>query len=195
MASRLRKMISSAVDKKTKVWMTQLTEEVLSTRAELTLASIDKREATEALHQEKKRGKRGKKLMGDFRALEVRSRKAVELKERRGQAVEERYQEKQLKIQEKAAQKAVKEQEAQRKRSDRAMAAQARVEAKAQKQADRLMAKEAKEAQKQLEIQSKASVSKPRERPREQLVAPVVTVEEDELEIGVVSKQAGSRSG
>jgi len=54
---RLRKMVSRAVDKKTKKWMTQLTEEVLSTRAELTLARIEKRRATEALQQEKKRRK------------------------------------------------------------------------------------------------------------------------------------------
>jgi hypothetical protein len=32
--------------------MTQLTEEVLSTRAELTLARIEKRRDNEALHQE-----------------------------------------------------------------------------------------------------------------------------------------------
>lgn len=60
---RLRKMVSRAVDKKTKKWMTQLTEEVLSTRAELRLARIEVRRATEALHQEKKRKKKGKKVM------------------------------------------------------------------------------------------------------------------------------------
>jgi hypothetical protein len=61
-------MISRAVDKKTKKWMTQLTKEVLSTRAELTLARIEKRRATEALNQEKKRRKKGKKLIEEFRA-------------------------------------------------------------------------------------------------------------------------------
>ena len=39
---RLRKMISITADKKTKKWMTQLTEEVLSTKAKLTLARIEK---------------------------------------------------------------------------------------------------------------------------------------------------------
>jgi ribosomal protein L25 (general stress protein Ctc) len=118
---RLRKMISRAVDKKTKKWMTQLTEEVLSTGSELTLARIEKRRATEALHQEKKRRKKGKKLMEEFRAQEGASailfspgkvQKAIELKERREQAVLEEDHEKQLRIQEKATQKALKEQEA-----------------------------------------------------------------------------------
>jgi ribosomal protein L25 (general stress protein Ctc) len=100
--------------------MTQLTKEVLSTRAELTLARIEKRRANEALHQENKRRKKGKKLMEEFRAQEGASailfspgkvQKAVELKGRREQAILEGDREKQLRIQEKAAQKALKEQE------------------------------------------------------------------------------------
>jgi hypothetical protein len=137
---RLRKMISRAVDKNTKKWMTQLTEDVLNTRAELTLARIEERKATEALHQEKKRRKRGKKPLEEFRAREGTSavlfspskvQNAKELKWLRAQAVQEAYHEKQLKIQDKAAQKALKGQEVQQKRSDRAVAAQAKVEAKA----------------------------------------------------------------
>jgi hypothetical protein len=115
---RLRKMISRAVDKKSQKWMTQLTEEALSTRAELTLARIEQRQANEALHQDKKRRKKGKKLMEEFRAQEGASailsspgkvQKAVELKERREQAILEEDREKQLRIQEKAAQKVPKE--------------------------------------------------------------------------------------
>jgi hypothetical protein len=107
--------------------------------------------------------------------------------------------EKQLKVQDKAAQKTPKEQEAQQKRPDRAItaqaiAAQAKVEAKARKQADRLKAKEAKKAQKQLERQSKATVMRPRGRPRKQPAAPVAATEGGGLEIGVVSNKAGSRS-
>jgi hypothetical protein len=45
---RLRNIISRVVDKKTNKWMTQLTEEVLSTRADPTLAIIEKTKATEA---------------------------------------------------------------------------------------------------------------------------------------------------
>jgi ribosomal protein L25 (general stress protein Ctc) len=201
---RLRKMISRAVDKKTKKWMTQLTEEVLSTRAELTLARIEKRRATEALYQEKKRRKKGKKLMEEFRAQEGASailfspskvQKAIELKERSEQAALDETHEKQLRIQERAAQKALKEQEAQRKRSDRATAAQAKEEANAQKQADRLKAKEAKEAQTRLKEQSKTSVSRSRGRPKKQPKAPVAASKNRELETGEVPKQASSRSG
>jgi hypothetical protein len=94
--------------------------------------------------------------MEEFRAQEGASailfspskvQKAIELKERREQAVEERYHEKQLKAQGEAVQKALKEQEAQRKRSEKA-----REEAKVQKQADRLKAKEGKEAQNKLGV-------------------------------------------
>lgn len=201
---RLRKMISRAVDKKTKKWMAQLTEEVLSTRAELMLARIEKRRSTEALHQEKKRKKKGKKLMEEFRAQEGASailfspskvQKAIELKDRREQAVLEENHDKQLRIQEKAAQKALKEQEAQRKRTDRAIAAQAREEAKAQKQADRLKAKEAKEAQTKLKEQSKASANRSRRSPRKRRKAPVAAIENTELETEEVPKQASSISG
>jgi hypothetical protein len=197
-------MISRAVDKKTKKWMTQLTEEVLSTRAELTLARIEERRASEALHQEKKRRKKGKKLMEEFRAQEGASailfspskvQKAIELKERREQAVLEEDHEKQLRIQEKAAQKALKEQEAQRKRTDRVIAAQAREEAKAQKQADRLKAKEAREAQTKLKEQSKASASRSRRWPKKHRKAPVAASKNRELETGEVPNQARSRSG
>jgi hypothetical protein len=116
------------------------TEEVSSTSAELTLARTEKRLDNEALHQEKKRRKKGKKLMEEFGAQESASailfspskvQKAIELRERRKQAILEKDREKKLNIQEKAAQKALKQQEARRKRSDRAMAAQAREEAKA----------------------------------------------------------------
>ncbi|KAK4895214.1 hypothetical protein LTR49_028291 [Elasticomyces elasticus] len=197
-------MISRAVDKKTKKRMTQLTEEVLSTRAELTLARIERRRATEAVHQEKRRRKKGKKLMSEFRAQEGASailfshskvQKAIELKERREQAVLEEDHEKHLRIQGKAAQKAFKKQEAQRKRTDRAIAAQAREEAEAQKQADRLKAKEAREAQTKLKEQSKASASRSRTRPKKQRKAPVAAGKDTELETGEVPKQASSRSG
>jgi hypothetical protein len=200
----LRKMISRAVDKKTKTWTTQLTEEVLSTRAELTLARIEKRRAIEALHQEKKRRKKGMKLMEEFRAQEganatlfspSKVQKAIELKELREQAALDENHEKQLRIQEKAAQKALKEQEAQRKRTDRAIAAQAREEAKAQKQADRLKAKDAREAQTKLKEQSKASASRSRRRPKKNRKAPVATSKNRELETREVPKQVSSRSG
>jgi hypothetical protein len=188
-------MISRAVDKKTKKWMTQLTEEVLSTRAELTLARIEKRWDNEALHQEKKRRKKGKKLMEEFKAQEGASailfspgkvQKAVELKERREQAIFEEDREKKLNMQEKAAQKAPKEQEARRKRSDRAMAAQV---AKAQKQAERLKAKEAKEAQTRLKEQFKACASRSRGRPKKQSKALVAASRNTEREIELEVKQ------
>jgi hypothetical protein len=145
-----------------------------------------------------------KKLMEEFRAQEGASailfstgkvQKAVELKERREQAILEGDREKQLRIQEKAAQKALEEQEARRKRSDRAMAAQAREEAKAQKQADRLKAKEAKEAQTKLKEQSKASASRSTGRSKKQPKALVSASKNTERETGEVPKQISSRSG
>jgi hypothetical protein len=201
---RLRKMTSRTADKKTKKWMTQLTEEVLSTKAKLTLARIEKRRAIGALHHEKKRRKKGMKLMEEFKAQEGTSavlfspgkvRKAIELKECREQAVLEEEREKQLRIQEKAALKAHKEQEAQRKRFDRAMAAQAKQEAKDRKQADKVKAKEAKEAQATLQKQLKASANASRRDSNKQREAPVVAVNDTELEAGEVPEQARSRSG
>ena len=106
---RLRKMISRAVDKKPQKWMTQLTEEVSSTRADLTLAKIGR--LSRLCIRRGSVGREGKKLMEEFRAREGTSaivfslskvQKSIELKEFREQAVQERYSEKQLKIQEKA---------------------------------------------------------------------------------------------
>jgi ribosomal protein L25 (general stress protein Ctc) len=71
------------------------------------------------LEHEKKRRKKGKKLMEEFRAQEgasailfspSKAQKAIELKERREQATLDENHEKQLRIQEKAAQKTLKEQ-------------------------------------------------------------------------------------
>lgn len=178
-------MISRTVDRKSKKWMTRLTEEVLSTKAELTLARIENRRATEALHHEKKRRKKGNQLMEKFRAQEGASatlfrpgkvQKAIELKERREQAILEEDRERRLETQEKAAQKALKEQEAQQKKIDKVMAAQPREQAKAQKQADRLKAKEAKEAQTKLKQQSKAFASRSGRRLKEQREAPVTAI-------------------
>lgn len=75
------------------------------------------------------------------------------------------------------------------------MAAQAREEARAQKQADRLKAKEAKEAPAELEKQFKASANRSRRKPKKQREAPVVAVNNTELETREVPKQARSRSG
>ena len=102
-------MISRAVDKKPQKWMTQLTEEVSSTRADLTLAKIGR--LSRLCIRRGSVGREGKKLMEEFRAREGTSaivfslskvQKSIELKEFREQAVQERYSEKQLKIQEKA---------------------------------------------------------------------------------------------
>lgn len=63
-----------------------------------------------------------------------------------------------------------------------AMAAQVKIEAKAQKQSDRLKAKEAEEAQKQLEVQPKASVDRPRGGPKSGLWLQWLQLERRSLE-------------
>ena len=55
-------------DKKTRELLSWLQNELLSTKAKLTLAQIEKKRALEALRASKKQHKRGKKLMEEFRS-------------------------------------------------------------------------------------------------------------------------------
>ena len=59
----LRKAVNKAVDKKTKKLLSKLTDELLTTKAQLTLAKIEKKKATEALRAIKKSHKSSNKLI------------------------------------------------------------------------------------------------------------------------------------
>ena len=67
---KLRAIINQTVDKKTKKVIKRLSDDLHSSRAELVLERLAKQKATEALRHEKKKRKRGRKLMEQFRAEE-----------------------------------------------------------------------------------------------------------------------------
>ena len=59
----IRKAVSKVANRKTKKLLSKLTDELLSTKAQLTIAKLEKKKAVEALRAAHKRQKRGKKLM------------------------------------------------------------------------------------------------------------------------------------
>jgi hypothetical protein len=112
-----------------------LSETCLSLAARCKLAEDRKQGYLEALNNEKKKRKRGRPLMEEFRAQEgsgamffspSKVLKARELQDAKVAAKEQEAQEKVQKAQEKADQKTEKKLEAQRKRADRVARAAAR---------------------------------------------------------------------
>lgn len=102
---KLRAIINQTVDKKTKKVIKRLSDDLHSSRAELVLERLAKQKATEALRHEKKKRKRGRKLMEQFRAEEgsgailfspSKVRAALELQEQREQEKEQDKEEKQI---------------------------------------------------------------------------------------------------
>lgn len=94
----IRKAVNKSVDKKTKKLLSALTDELLSTKAQLTLAKLEKKKAFDALRAVQKKHKRGKKLMEEFRASEdcgavvfspSKVRKLLDLQKAREQAKEQ----------------------------------------------------------------------------------------------------------
>lgn len=139
---KLRAIINKTVDKKTKKVIKRLSDDLQSSRAELVLERLAKQKATEALRHEKKRRKRGRKLMEQFRAEEGSGailfspgevRAALELQEQREQEKEQGKVEREMSAQERALAKIQKQQEAQKRRDDRTAAKAARKAAEALK--------------------------------------------------------------
>lgn len=149
---KLRAIINQTVDKKTKKIIKRLSNDLHSSRAELVLERLANQKTTEALRHQKKKMKRGKKLMEQFRAQEGsgailfspgKVRAALELQEHRVQEKEQEKADKQMKAEERALAKIQKQQEAQKRRDDRAAAKAAREAAKVLKKAQTAADREA----------------------------------------------------
>lgn len=201
---KLRIVVNQTVDRKAKKYIKRLSDDLLSTKAKLALEELSKHKLTEALRHEKKKRKRGKKLIEQFRAQEgtgailfspQKVQAALELQEQREQDMEQLKKDKVLKAQEKAALKLQKEQEAQQKQIDRAVAAAARKEAEALKKAQKAQEKEAKKAQQQLKLDLKAARRRLRTMPKGQPVVLEAVAVVEEPEIAEVPKQPVTRRG
>jgi len=171
---RIRAIVNKTVDRNTKKIIKRLSDDLQRSRAEATLGKLGKQKAVEALRHEKKKRKRGKKLMEQFRADEGsgaiifspgKVRAALELQEQREQEKEQDRQDKEARTRQRALAKVQKQQEAQKKREDRATARDARKAAEASKKAQRSSEREAKRAQKQAELEAKAINRKERGQP------------------------------
>ena len=174
---KLRTLINKTVDRKTKKVIKRLSDDLQKSRAEATLEKLGRQQAMGALRHEKKRRKRGKKLIEQFRAEEgsgsilfspSKVKAAVELQDRRAQEKERERGDKEQRIRERTLAKARKEEEAQKRRDDRAMAQAARKAAKALKTAQREADKAAKRAQKQAKSGLETQSKRPRGRPKKQ---------------------------
>jgi hypothetical protein len=127
---KLGAIINQTVDKKTKKVIKRLSNDLYSSRAELVLERLAKQKAIEALRHEKKKRKRGRKLIEQFRAEEGsgailfspgKVRAALKLQEQREQEKEQDKEEKQIRAQGRALAKIQKQQEAQKRRDDRSL--------------------------------------------------------------------------
>jgi len=67
---KLRAIINKTVDRKTKKVIKKLSDDLRRSRAEVTLERLGKRQAMDALRHEKKKRKRGKRMIEQFRAKE-----------------------------------------------------------------------------------------------------------------------------
>ncbi|KAF4547221.1 Hypothetical protein D9617_52g060420 [Elsinoe fawcettii] len=201
---KLRAIINKTIDRKTKKVIKRLSDDLQKSKAEATLERLGKQQAMEALRHEKKKRKRGKKLIEHFRADEgsgailfspSKVRAALELQDRREQEKEQEIQNREQRAQDRALEKVRKEQEIRKRREDRATAQAARKAAEALYKAQRETERAARKAQKQAELELKAQVKRPRGRPKKQLVPtePIAIVEPPRAEEAPV--QPRSRSG
>ncbi|KAJ9624462.1 hypothetical protein H2203_005197 [Taxawa tesnikishii (nom. ined.)] len=185
---KLRAIINKTVDRKTKKVIKRLGDDLQKSRAEATLERLSKQQVMEALRHEKKKRKRGKKLIEQFRADEgsgailfspSKVRAALKLQDQREQEKEQERENREQRAQERAVDKVRKEQEAQKRRDDRAVAQAARKASKASEKAQREAERVARKAQRQAKLKVKAQKKRPRGRPRKQQVPtkPVVTEE------------------
>jgi hypothetical protein len=201
---KLRAIINKTVDRKTKKMIKRLSDDLQSSRAELVLERLANQKATEALRHEKKKRKRGRKLMEQFRAEEDsgailfspgKVRAAFELQERRDQEKIQEREEKEMRAQDRALAKIQKQQEAQKRRDDRAAAKAARKAAEVLKKAKTIADKEAKQAHKQANLEAKARHGKTRVMPQKKQVLKRSTAIRDPPKAETAPKQSTSRSG
>jgi hypothetical protein len=166
----VRKAVSRSVDRNTKKLLSRLTDELLSTKAQLTLVKLEKKKAFDALRAVQKKQKRGKKLIEEFRASEdcgavvfspSKVRKLLDMQKAREQAKEQQKVDKALKTQQTIAARELKARETQQRKVDRAVASAAKKKAEADAKAGRKAAKEALRAEKQREKERKAANRRP----------------------------------
>ncbi|KAF4546975.1 Hypothetical protein D9617_80g101430 [Elsinoe fawcettii] len=176
---KLKAYVNKTVDRTAKKIIRRLSSDLHKSRAETVLERIDKGKAIEALGHEKKKRERGKKWIEDFRAEEGSSAilfspgkigSNLELQDRREQYKEQEREQKEQRVQERAAAELLKEQEAQTKREEKVTAQAIGKEQLALQKASKAAEKEAKRVQKQLEQQAKAKHKKPVGRPKKQLL-------------------------
>ena len=167
----IRKAVNGSTDRRTRKLLSKLTGELLSTKAQLTLAKLEKKKALDALRAVQKKQKRGKKLMEEFRASEdcgavvfspSKVRKLLDLHKAREQAKEQQKADKALKAQRAVAAKEFKARETQQRKYDRAVASAARKRADVDAKAARKATKEALRAQKLREKSLKVASRRPR---------------------------------
>lgn len=184
--------------------MKRLSDDLQTSRAEATLEKLGRQKAIEALRHEKKKRKRGRKLMEQFRAEEgsgailfspEKVRAALELQEQREQEKVQEKAEKETRAQERALVKVQKQQEVQRRRDERAMARTARNAAEALKKAQRTAEKEARRAQKQAEVVAKGFNKGQRRTSKKKEAPPNPTLNKNTPKARGAPTQPRSRSG
>lgn len=199
----IRKAVNTAGDRKTKKVLSRLTDELLSTKAQLTLAKLEKKKAFDALRAVQKKQKRGKKFMEEFRASEdcgavvfspSKVRKLFDLQKARERAKEQQKADKAMEAQQTAAAKELKAREAQQKKYDRAAASAARKKADADAKAVKA-AREALRAQKQREKESKAANRRLRKTAAKEKVVKKSTTPARQPFAQMAPNQQSSRSG
>ena len=201
---KLKAIINKTVDEKTKKMMERLIDDLQTSRAQATLERLGRQKAIEALRHEKKKRKRGRKLMEQFRAEEgsgailfspKKVRAALELQEQREQERVQEKANKETRIQDRALAKIQKQQAIQRRREEKAMARNARNAAEALRKAQRIEDKEAKRAQKQAELVAKASIQGQKRILKKKTVPPKPTSNKNTPKAQEAPIQPRSRSG
>lgn len=186
----VRKAVSRSVDSNTKKLLSRLIDELLSTKAQLTLAKFEKKKAFDALRAVQKKQKRGKKLIEEFRASEdcgavvfspSKVRKLLDMQKAREQAKEQ--------------QKVDKARETQQRKVDRAVASAAKKKAEADAKAGRKAAKEALRAEKQREKEQKAANKRLERTVAKQKVVKKSTTSARQPLAQIAPNQQSSRSG
>jgi hypothetical protein len=201
---KLRGIINKTVDQKTKKMMKKLSDDLQTSRAEATLERLGRQKAIEALRHEKKKRKRGRKLMEQFRAEEgsgailfspKKVRAALELQAQREQEKVQEKADKDTRVQERALAKVQKRQAVQRRREEKAIARNARNTAEALRKAQRIADRKAKGAQKQAELVAKASNKGQRRILKKKKVPPKPTSKKNTPIAQEAPTQPRSRSG
>lgn len=204
---RLRKVVNASVartDKKTQKTLGKLGDAVLVLSAKLTLVELRNKQFDATLRHERKRRRRVRVLMEEFRASEgsgalfmspTNIHRAQELQTRREQEKTQLQRDKERRRQDKSDLKVQKAEEAREKRVERAAAAEAKRTATAQRKAAAAEARVAKKAETWLQDSSKALGRLPRGLPKKQPKASRPETSSGDIQSEEPGKGRVSRSG